>query len=187
MAPPVSHDTAHLILAPLSDIVGCQNAPKQRKKYSMKTKSKSGIHKPKSHLVSRVPTTLHEALQQIQWNNAMTDEVLALTRNKTYTLVKLPPSKKAIGCKWVYRIKENPDGTINKHKARLVAKGFHQHIGFDFTETFSLVVKQVTTRVVLTLTLSKGWTMRQLDVKCQQFIFQWRIARRGVHGATSWI
>ena len=49
----------------------------------------------------------------------------ALLRNGTWTLVDLPPSRKAIGCKWVFRIKENPDGTVNKYIDRLVAKGFH--------------------------------------------------------------
>ncbi|MCI81567.1 retrovirus-related pol polyprotein from transposon TNT 1-94, partial [Trifolium medium] len=58
---------------------------------------------------------------------------------------------KAIGCKWIFRIKENPDGTIKKYKARLVAKGFLQTPGVDFTETFSLVIKPVTIRIILTL------------------------------------
>ena len=71
---------------------------------------------------------------------------------------------KAIGCKWVFKVKENPDGTMNKYKARLVAKGFHQVAGFDFNETFSPVVKPATIRVVLIVALSRRWIIRQLDV-----------------------
>ncbi|RZB99386.1 Pentatricopeptide repeat-containing protein isoform B [Glycine soja] len=58
-------------------------------------------------------------------------------RNDTWTLVDLPASRTTIGCKWVFRVKENPDGSVNKYKARLVAKDFHQQLGFDYKETFS--------------------------------------------------
>ncbi|MCI78127.1 retrovirus-related pol polyprotein, partial [Trifolium medium] len=64
--------------------------------------------------------------------------------NQTWSLVPLPAHRRAIGCKWIFRIKENPDGTVNKYKARLVAKSFNQEHGFDFQETFSPVVKPVT-------------------------------------------
>ncbi|KAL6341973.1 hypothetical protein AAG906_038219 [Vitis piasezkii] len=87
----------------------------------------------------------------------MTDEFLALMRNKTWSLVSLPNGRKTIGCKWVFKVKENSDGTINKYKARLVAKGFHQVVGFDLNETFSPVVKPTTIRVVLTIALAKNW------------------------------
>ena len=76
----------------------------------------------------------------------------------------LPPNRKAIGCKWVFRVKENSDGTLNKFKARLVAKGFHQVQGFDFTKTFSPVIKPITIRLILTLALSYKWPIQQLDV-----------------------
>ena len=81
----------------------------------------------------------------------------ALLINNTWILVSVPADRQAIGCKWVFRIKENPDGSVNKYKARLVAKDFHQRPGFDYTETFSPVVKHVTIRIVLTLALTHHW------------------------------
>ena len=69
-----------------------------------------------------------------------------------------------VGCKWVFRIKGLPDGSINRYKARLVAKGFHQRSDMDYHDTFSLVVKPTTIRLVLSLSISKGWQLRQLDV-----------------------
>jgi histone deacetylase 1/2 len=79
-------------------------------------------------------------------------------------LVPLPTNRKAIGCKWVFCVKENADGTVNKYKARLVAKGFHQVHGFDFNETFSPVIKPVTIRIILTLALTYNWPLQQLDI-----------------------
>lgn len=89
----------------------------------------------------------------------------ALLKNSTWSLVPLPPHSLAIGCKWVFRVKENLDGSINKYKARLVKKGFHQLSGFYYIETFSPVVKPTTIRIILTLALSNGWPLQQLDVK----------------------
>jgi histone deacetylase 1/2 len=94
----------------------------------------------------------------------MTEEFQALQRNETWTLVPLPQNRKAIGCKWVFRTKENPDGSINKYKARLVAKGFHQLQGFDFNETFSPVIEPVTVRLILSLAVSYKWPLKQLDI-----------------------
>ncbi|KAJ9567715.1 LOW QUALITY PROTEIN: hypothetical protein OSB04_003681 [Centaurea solstitialis] len=66
--------------------------------------------------------------------------------------------------KWVFRIKYNPDGTIDRFKARLVAKGFTQRPDIDYLETFSPVLKHATLRVVLSLAVSQGWVLRQLDI-----------------------
>nr|GEW92313.1 retrovirus-related Pol polyprotein from transposon TNT 1-94 [Tanacetum cinerariifolium] len=69
-----------------------------------------------------------------------------------------------IGCKWVFRIKRKPDGSIDEYKERLVAKGFLQQPGKDNFETFSPVTKPATIRIVLCLALSKNWCLRQMDV-----------------------
>lgn len=95
----------------------------------------------------------------------MQEEYDALQLNKTWHLV--PPSShiNLIDCKWVYRIKKHADGTIDRYKARLVAKGFKQRYGIDYEDTFSPVVKAVTIRTVLAVSVSRGWKLRQLDVK----------------------
>ena len=94
----------------------------------------------------------------------MTDEYEALERNGTWSLVPLPLGRQPIGCKWVFGVKQNLDGSLHKHKARLVAKGFHQQIGFDYSGTFSPGVKPTTIRVILTLTLSRKWVICQPKV-----------------------
>lgn len=94
----------------------------------------------------------------------MQAEFDALQRNNTWTVVSCPPNRVPVGCKWVFRVKENPDGSLDKYKARLVAKGFHQQYGSDYTETFSPVVKPITIRIILTLALTHHWPLKQLDV-----------------------
>ena len=94
----------------------------------------------------------------------MDAEFLALQRNKTWHLVPPKEGRNIIDCKWVYRIKRKADGSIDRHKARLVAKGFKQRYGIDYEDTFSPVVKATTIRLVLSIAVSNGWSLRQLDV-----------------------
>ncbi len=129
----------------------------------MVTRSKNGISKRKI-LVSNISDieslSVVDALLHDRWKKAMNDEYEALIRNNTWTLVEPPSDRKIVGCKWVFKVKENPDGSISRYKARLIAKGYHQRPGFAFHETFSPVVKPTTIRVVITLALSLGWFIR---------------------------
>ena len=77
----------------------------------------------------------------------MKDEMDSLMSNQTWELAELPPGKKTLHNKWVYRIKEH-DGN-KRCKARLVVKGFQQKEGVDYNEIFSPVVKLTTIRLVL--------------------------------------
>lgn len=84
----------------------------------------------------------------------MNDEFAALIRNDTWSFLSLHPSKNMVGCKWVYRVKYNADGSVECYKARVVTKDFHQIPGLDYYVTFSLVIKPNTLRIILSLFLS---------------------------------
>jgi len=111
------------------------------------------------------PTDLADALQDKNWKHAMNSEYEALMRNKTWHLVPPQRGTNVIGCKWVYKIKRKSDGSLDRYKARLVAKGFKQRYGIDYEDTFSPVIKAATIRVILSLAVSCGWSLRQLDVQ----------------------
>jgi hypothetical protein len=95
----------------------------------------------------------------------MDKEYSALMKNKTWHLVPPNQSMNIIDCKWVYKVKRNAYGTLERYKARLVAKGFKQQYGIDYEETFNPVVKAATIRLVLSIAVAKGWSLRQLDVQ----------------------
>ncbi|KAM1069966.1 hypothetical protein ACFX15_001756 [Malus domestica] len=141
--------------------------------HPMITRSKAGIFKPKVYAATKhplpsdldyIPTTYLQASKHAHWRSAMQDEFNALQSTGTWTLVPPSSSYNVVGCKWVFRIKKNPDGTVERFKARLVAKGYHQQEGIDFQETFSPVAKPVTIRIILSLAVQFNWFLNQLDI-----------------------
>ena len=90
------------------------------------------------------PSTYAEVIKDECWREAMRKEIQALEDNETWTVENLPPGKKAIGSKWVYKIKYNSDGSIERCKALLVILGNKQVEGIDYNETFVPIAKMVT-------------------------------------------
>ncbi|KAK0578126.1 hypothetical protein LWI29_005411 [Acer saccharum] len=99
-----------------------------------------------------------------KWELAMKDEMKSLVSNQTWELTELPKGKKTLQNKWVFRIKEEHDGS-KRYKTRLVVKGFQQKKGIDYTDIFSPVVKLTTIRLGLSIVAAKGLYLKQLDMK----------------------
>jgi hypothetical protein len=113
--------------------------------------------------VGRDPASYSEAMRSAdadQWSEACQYEIDALAKNGTWELVDLPPGRKAVKSKWVFKLKA--DG---RYRARLVAKGFTQIPGVDFDETFSPVARFESLRMLLVLAALEDWHIHQMDVK----------------------
>ena len=95
----------------------------------------------------------------------MDAECDALMKNKTCNLVPPQKGRNVIDCKYVCKIKRKQDGSLDRYKARLVAKRFKQRLGIDYENTFSPVFKSATIGVILSIAVSRGWCLRQLDVQ----------------------
>ncbi|KAD3066473.1 hypothetical protein E3N88_34353 [Mikania micrantha] len=116
-------------------------------------------------LVDDEPSSYKEAVEDEEWKAAMRTEMESIENNGTWKLVELPKGQKAIGLKWVFKVKKDGNGEISKYKARIVAKGYVQQKGVDFDEVFAPVAQLETIRLILALAAKEGWFVHLLDVK----------------------
>lgn len=134
----------------------------------MQTKSKNGVFKPNvffatkyalssthlSHLAVSTPTCYSQASKVPVWQKIMKNKYTALKDANSWTYVPPYPSQNLIGYKWVFKIKYNADGSIERHKPECL----------DYTGTYSPVVKPSTIKVVLSLAVKFEWQLRQLYI-----------------------
>jgi hypothetical protein len=135
-----------------------------------RTRLQGGIRKPKVYHDGTIhyglftsngePSNVEEALRSEHWKKTMDTEYEALT----WHLVPPKKGSNIIDCKWVFKEKRKADGSLDKYKARLVAKGYKQRFGIDYEDIFSPIVKMATIRAILSVAVSKGWSLRQLDI-----------------------
>lgn len=103
--------------------------------------------------------------QSSQWQQVMKAEYDDQMKRGTFEITALPYDIRAIGGKWVYKLKENSDGSIARYKARWVAQKYRQIEDRDFDETYVLVVRSDTSRILLFIASSLNWNIRQFDIK----------------------
>lgn len=141
--------------------------------HPMQTHAKNKITKPTKKLTfiatspdpkPEIPTSVAQALRDQRWRESMGDEYKAQIRNGTFELVHPDPAQNVIPTKWVHTIKYLPNGVLDRYKSRWVARGDNQEYGLDYAETFSPVVKSITIRLVLQLTVTRYWKIKQFDI-----------------------
>nr|GEY78784.1 hypothetical protein [Tanacetum cinerariifolium] len=111
------------------------------------------------------PKKVTHALDNESWVEAMQKELLQFKLLNVWTLVDLPPEKRAIGTKWVYRNKRDQKGIVVRYKARLVAQGHRQEEGIDYDEVFAPVARIKAIRLFLAYASFMDFTVYQMDVK----------------------
>ena len=114
------------------------------------------------------PTSYEEAMRSphsSKWMKAMEDEIKSMSSKDVWDLENIPKGAKTVGCKWVYKIKYDSKGNIEKYRARLVAKGFTQREGIDYNETFSPVSCKDSCRIIMALVAHYDLELHQMDAK----------------------
>lgn len=114
------------------------------------------------------PSTYKQAIScpdKDKWLHAMQEEISSIEENKTWSLTNLPKDRRAIGCRWVFKLKLNELGEIERYKARLVAQGFTQKYGVDYDEVFAPVARPATFRTLLAIAGHNNMIIKQYDVK----------------------
>ncbi|KAK1627446.1 hypothetical protein QYE76_001761 [Lolium multiflorum] len=112
------------------------------------------------------PKKVFEALEDSDWLEAMHEELNNFKRNKVWTLVKKPKEcRNVIGTKWIFKNKQDEFGNVVRNKARLVAQGFSQVEGIDFGETYALVARLESIRILLAYASHHNFKLQQMDVK----------------------
>jgi len=114
------------------------------------------------------PVTLAQAIAHPdwpKWKEAMDEELALMAKYSVWDVVEEPEDTNIIGCRWVFRIKQDSSGKILKYRARLVAQGFTQIPGVNFQDTFAPVARLSSIRAVIALAASEDWELHQMDVK----------------------
>ncbi|CAI7744183.1 unnamed protein product [Closterium sp. NIES-54] len=140
--------------------------PQQRQGLHVPVAEEEGRGKRRIQATNRL-TTLKEALESSdaeEWKKAMEIELKSIEENGTWELVELLEGRKAITSKWLFNIKSDADGKVERYKSRLVAKGYQQKEKVDYNELFVPVVMPTTLRTVLAGATIKGWVVKQMDV-----------------------
>src|SRR5258706_10432141 len=114
------------------------------------------------------PTSYNQAVNgpySDLWKEGIQQELDALHSNNTWSVVPIPVGQNVVGSKWVFKLKHDADGNINRHKALLVAQRYSQQHGFDYEELYSPVVRYDSLRLLIALSVYHHWHPQQLDIK----------------------
>jgi hypothetical protein len=111
------------------------------------------------------PSSFQEEVQDPTWVDAMVGEYDSIVKNSAWKIVPRPIDKSVVGSRWLYKVKQAADGSVEKYKARFVAQGFSQIEGIDYDETFAPVARYSSIRSILALSAQMGWRIHQMDVK----------------------
>jgi hypothetical protein len=149
----------------LRDAQGSVGNPKQAMRESKPPEKFCSYIAMVSSIRESEPSTFEEATSRQVWRDAMMEEYNSIMKNDVWEVVPRPDGKSVVTSKWLYKLKHVADGSIEKYKARFVAREFSQVEGVDYDETFALVARYPSIRVVISIATEMGWKIHQMDVK----------------------
>ena len=97
------------------------------------------------------PSSFEEAVEDPTWVDAMVEEYDSIVRNSAWDIVRRPEGKSVVGLRWIYKVQQTADGSVEKYKARFFARGFSQIEGIDYEETFAPVARYSSIQTILAL------------------------------------
>ena len=106
-----------------------------------------------SKCIVRNPSSFEEAVEDPAWVDAMVEEYDSIVRNSAWEIVPRPKGKSLLGSRWIYKVKQAADGSVQKYKEIFVARGFSQIEGIDYEETFAPVTRYSFIRTILALSV----------------------------------
>ena len=111
------------------------------------------------------PSSFKELVKQSVWVNAMVEEYDSIVCNSVWVVVLRAEDKSVVSSHWLYTVKKDADGSVEKHKARFVVHGFSQVEGIDNDETFAPVARYSSIISILALSSQMSWRIHQMDLK----------------------
>jgi len=118
-----------------------------------------------SKCVVTEPSSFKEAVEDPAWVDAMVEEYDSIVRNNAWEIFPRLEGKLMVGSRWIYKVKQAADGSMEKYKARFVSQGFSQIEGINYEETFAPVARYSYIRMILALSVQMGWHIHQMNVK----------------------
>ena len=111
------------------------------------------------------PSSFEEAVEDPAWVDAMVEEYDSIVRNSAYEIAPRPEGKSVVGSRWIYKVKQAADESVDKYKEIFFARGFSQIEGINYGETFAPVTRYSSIQTILSLSAQMGWHIHQMDVK----------------------
>eukprot|EP00253_Pinus_taeda_P001864 PITA_01864 len=118
-----------------------------------------------SKCVMTEPSSFEEAVEDPTWVDAIVEEYNSIVRNSAWEIVPRPEVKLMVGLRWIYKVRQATDRSVEKYKERFFARGFSQIEGIDYEEKFAPLVRYSSIRTILALSAQMGWHIHQMEVK----------------------
>ncbi len=105
-----------------------------------------------------------QAIGNFKWKNTIDEKKVTLDANADWEVLLLPKDEKTIGCKWLYKVKHNANGFMNKYKTRLIVKDYSQIYDIYYEKTYNPIAKMIIIRALIIMVIAKRWSLHKMDV-----------------------